>query len=309
MSEESMRTVTMPLGLGGHEQVVREIPADEPPPLPPNRELAVIGKPTARHDAEAKVRGATRFTVDVALPGMLYGRILRSPYPHARVRAIDVSAATRDPQVRAVILALQPKDGTAIVRYAGAPVAAVAATSMLAAEEALQRIKVDYEPLPFVVDLSEARAPGAPPVYDSASAPSGSASGYPAPAGLPLEGNVRGPAIARRGDISQGFSQAATVIEQEYATQVQTHCCMEPQSIVADWRADGLTVYMSTQYTAGVRREIAGHSACRSSRVRVSCEAWAVVSGRSPALGNYGRLAVSAIAQGASPGSHHSRPA
>jgi xanthine dehydrogenase YagR molybdenum-binding subunit len=292
MSDESMRSVTMPLGLGGHEQVVREIPADEPPPLPPNRELAVIGKSTARHDAEAKVRGATRFTVDVALPGMLYGRILRSPHPHARVRAIDVSVATRHPQVRAVILALQPQDGTAIVRYAGAPIAAVAATAMLAAEEAVQLIQVDYEPLPFVVDLSEARSPGAPQVYDSASAPSGSPSGFPAPMGLPLEGNVRGPAIARRGDISQGFSQAETVIEQEYATQVQTHCCLEPHSIVADWRADGLTVYMSTQYTAGVRHELADAFNLPLSRVRVLVEGMGGGFGSKSMLGNYGRLAV-----------------
>ncbi len=301
MSDESMRSVTMPFGLGGREQVVREIPADEPPPLPPNSELAVIGKPTARHDAEAKVRGATRFTVDVALPGMLYGRILRSAHPHARVRAVDVSAVTRDPQVRAVILALQPQDGTAIVRYAGAPVAAVAATSMLAAEEALQRIQVQYEPLPFVVDLSEARSPVAPPVYDSASAPAGSASGYPAPAGLRLEGNVRGPAIARRGAISEGFSQAETVIEQEYATQVQTHCCLEPHSIVADWRADGLTVYMSTQYTAGVRHELAEAFNLPLSRVRVLVEGMGGGFGSKSMLGNYGRLAVRLSQQAQSP--------
>ena len=300
MSDESMRSVTMPFGLGGHEQVERKIPADEPPPLPPNRELAVIGKSIARHDAEAKVRGATRFTVDVALPGMLFGRILRSPYPHARVRAIDVSAATRDPRVRAVILAL-PSDGTAIVRYAGAPVAAIAATSMLAAEEALQQIQVDYETLPFVVDLSEARTPGAPPVYDSRSAPAGSASGYPSPAGLPLEGNVRGPALVRRGDLSQGFSQAETVIEQEYATQVQTHCCLEPHSIVADWRADGLTVYMSTQYTAGVRHELAEAFNLPLSRVRVLVEGMGGGFGSKSMLGNYGRLAVSLSQQAHAP--------
>jgi xanthine dehydrogenase YagR molybdenum-binding subunit len=301
MSDESMRSVTMPSGLGGQEEVVREIPAAEPPALPPNRELAVIGKSVTRHDAEAKVRGATRFTVDVALPGMLYGRILRSPYPHARIRAIDVSAATRHTQVRAVILALQMPDGTGLVRYAGAPIAALAATSMLAAEEALPLIHVDYEPLPFVVDLSEARSLGAPPVYDSESAPAGSPSGFPAPMGLPLEGNVRGPAIARRGEISQGFSEAETVVEQDYATQVQTHCCLEPHSIVADWRADGLTVYMSTQYTAGVRHELAEAFNLPLSRVRVVVEGMGGGFGSKSTLGNYGQLAVRLSQQAQSP--------
>jgi xanthine dehydrogenase YagR molybdenum-binding subunit len=248
--DESMRTVTFPAGVVGQDlqEVTRQIPADEPPPLAPNKDLAVIGKSIARHDARAKVTGAARFTVDVVLPGMLFGRILRSRLPHARVRAIDITAATRHPDVRAVILAVRPDDPSgSIVRYAGEPLAAVAATSMTAAEAALELIKVDYEALPFVVDLTDAQASTAPAVYDSASAPAGNPSGFPAPAGLPLHGNVRGPAIVRRGELSSGFAQAEVVVEEEYATQVQTHCCLEPHAIVADWRADGLTVYMSTQ--------------------------------------------------------------
>ncbi len=301
MSDESLRHATMPFGLGGHETVEREIATDEPPPLAPNRDLAVIGKSTVRHDAAAKVRGAARFTVDVALPGMLYGRILRCPHPHARVRAIDASAASRDPRVRAVVLALQPQDGTAVVRYAGAPVAAVAATSMHAAEEALRRIAVDYEILPFVVDLGEARSGEAPLVYDSASAPAGSASGFPAAAGLPLDGNVRGPALVRRGELSQGFAQADTVIEQDYSTQVQTHCCLEPHSIVADWRADGLTVHMSTQYTAGIRHELAEAFKLPLNRVRVLVEGMGGGFGSKSMLGNYGRLAVKLSQQAQAP--------
>ena len=157
------------------------------------------------------------------------------------------------------MLVARPDDpAPAIVRYVGAPVAAVAAISMAAAEEALRLIRVDYEPLPFVVDMDEAREAGAPPVYDSASAPAGHRLGLPVAArACRSNGNVRGPATVSRGDLAQGFAQADVVIEGEYRTQVQTHCCLEPHAIVADWRADGLTVHMSTQFTAGVRQELA----------------------------------------------------
>ena len=121
------------VGLG---EIERQVPADEPPPLPPNSELAVIGKPVPRQDGRAKVTGAVRFTVDIALPGMLHARILRSPLPHARVRAIDIAAAARHPGVRAVLLIADPMIRRApTLRYVGAPVAAVAAVSMAAAED------------------------------------------------------------------------------------------------------------------------------------------------------------------------------
>lgn len=74
---------------------------------------------------------------------------------------------------------------------------------------------------------------------------------------LPLSGNVRGPSSVTRGQPVQGFAQADVIVEGEYRTQVQTHCCMEPHGLVADWRTDGLTVYISTQSTAGVRHELA----------------------------------------------------
>ena len=147
----------------------RQLSADEPPPLPPNGELAVIGKPVPRQDGRAKVTGAVRFTADVSLPGMLHARILRSPMPHALVRSIDISAAARHPGVRAILPIASPDDPqSATLRYIGAPVAAVAAVSMAAAEEALRLIHVDYQSLPFVVEMDRAREPAAPQVYDSA---------------------------------------------------------------------------------------------------------------------------------------------
>jgi len=253
----------------------------------------VIGKPVPRQDGRAKVTGATRFTVDVTLPGMLHGRILRSPLPHAEVRAIDVSAASNHPGVRAIMLVARPDNpADAVVRYIGAPVAAVAAVSKAAADEALRLIRVDYKPLPFVVAMVAARASTAPLVHDDASAPAGHPSGYPAAAGLPLNGNVRGPATSRRGDVAQGFAQADVVIEGEYRTQVQTHCCLEPHAIVADWRADGLTVHMSTQFTAGVRHELAEAFGLPLSRVRVIVDGMGGGFGSKSTLGNYGHIAV-----------------
>ena len=303
-ADGTTRSETFPSGIAsvGLGTVERQVPADEPPPLPPNAGLTVIGKPIPRQNGRAKVTGATQFTVDVALPGMRHGRILRAPLPHAKIRAIDVAAAAGHPGVRAVLPVARPDDPkTAVVRYVGAPVAAVAAVSVAAADEALRLIRVDYRPLPFVADMDKAREPAAALVYDAASAPEGSATGYPAPRGLPLNGNVRGPATDSRGDVAQGFGQADIIVEGEYRTQVQTHCCAEPHAIVADWRADGLTVYMSTQFTAGVRHELAEAFKLPLNRVRVIVDGMGGGFGSKTVLGNYGRIAVALSRQAEAP--------
>ena len=303
-SDAITRTEKFPSGIAsvGLGEVERQIPVDEPPPLPPNAALTVIGKSVPRQNGRAKVTGATHFTVDIKLPGMLHGRILRSSQPHAEVRSIDSAAAARYPGVRAIFPVVTPGDpAAATVRYIGAPIAAVAAVSMAAAEAALHLIRVDYKSLPFVVDLDKAREPTAPAVYDSASAPAGHASGFPAAAGLPLNGNVRGPATDSRGDPIQGFTQADVVVEGEFRTQVQTHCCLEPHAIVADWRADGLTVYMSTQFTAGVRHELAETFGLPLNRVRVIVDGMGGGFGSKSSLGNYGRIAVALSRQAQAP--------
>lgn len=159
--DDLKRTDSFPAGIigVGLGSVSREIPITEPPPLPPNAELKVIGKPTPRRNAAAKVRGATRFTVDVNLPGMLHARFLRAPLPHAMVQTIDASAAIAYPGVKAVFPIARPEDPvSATVRYVGAPIIALAAVSIAAAEAALQLVRVTYKPLPFVVDLDAARA-------------------------------------------------------------------------------------------------------------------------------------------------------
>ncbi len=238
----------------------------------------------------------------IALPGMLYGRILRSASPHAAIRALDFDAAVLHPEVRAVVAIARPGDpARGVLRYVGAPVAAIAATSIAAAEEALALIRLDAQPLPFVVDMEAARAAGAPIVHDEASAPDGHPSGWPSPPGLPIEGNVRGPATASRGDAAQGLADAEIVVEGEYRTRTQTHCCLEPHAIVVDWRADGLTVYMSTQYTAGVREELAEAFDLPLERVRVVVDGMGGGFGSKSSLGNYGRVAVALSRQAGAP--------
>jgi xanthine dehydrogenase YagR molybdenum-binding subunit len=306
MADGAARTQKHPLGIvpGALAEIEREVPPGEAPPLAPNAQLAWIGKPVARIDARAKVTGAARFTVDVKLPGMLYGRLLRSPHPHAALRALDLSAARAQRDVRAA-LASEDFGGRAVdpaapetraprrVRYVGDVIAAVAATTPAAAEAALRSIKAEFEPLPFVVDIESARRSDAPVIFERPVQGEGYAGGMPTGAPLPQQGNVRGPNRAgSRGNAAEGLARAAVQVEGEYRTQVQTHCCLETHAVVADWRRDGVTVYMSTQFTAGVRSELAHAFGLPLSRVRVVVDAMGGGFGSKSSAGNYVRAAV-----------------
>ena len=314
--QDSPRRETLAFGMAGASlaQVERAVPADEAPPLAPNAELAQIGKPARRWNGVEKVTGAARFTADVDLPRLLHARLLRAPLPHARIAAIDASAAERHPGVRAVHVILGPHGGgTASVSadedvqatrrieqpvalYAGMAVAAVAAVTPEAAEQGVRLIKVDWRPLPFVVDMDDARAAGAPVVFEKLDVQAGFGASGLVTAGLPLVGNVRGPAAETRGDAKAGFAAADVVVEGEYRTQAQSHCCMEPHGVVADWRADGLTVYISTQFTAGVREELARVFGLPLNRVRVVVDAMGGGFGSKATLGYYG-LAAAALSR------------
>ena len=281
MSGSSTRTEKFAHGIAGISigQASRKVPKSEPPPLAPNAELAVIGKSVPRVGGRALVTGAAHFTVDVKLPGMLFARILRSPHPHARVLSIDTSAAERYPDVRAVhVVSEDGRAGTTSsshralpnVRYVGAAIAAIAATTRSAAEEALRLIKVDYETLPFVIDMDEARQPNAPWVFDDGDTGANRARASQA-------ANVLGPSTSSffggpRGDVTRGFKEADVIVEGEFRTQVQTHCCLEPHAVVADWRPNGLTVYISTQNTIGVRNDLATAFGLPRRHVRVITE-------------------------------------
>ena len=305
-------TVRLPVGIAGESlrEIERTIPADEPPPLAPNDRLTAIGKPTPRLDGRLKVTGAARYTADVRLPGMLFARIVRSTSPHARLRNIDTSAAERVPGVRAVHVVdhllgsatlRDPKQELAskfpVVRYVGQPIAAVAATTQAVADEAARLVRVEYEALPFVVDLEEARKPGAPLVFPAAADAAGSAGGGGGPAGVPQTGNVRGPARSGPhgsqgvGDVEKGLAEADVVVEASYRTQVQTHSAIEPHGVVADWGADGLTVYASTQGTSTVRDELAEVLELPKAKIRVVTEHMGGGFGAKFGAGNYGVLA------------------
>lgn len=305
------RAVRLPAGIVGvkMEEVERQIPLDEPPPLPLNAQLTVVGKRTPRVDGRLKVTGAARYTADVRLPGMLFARLVCSPHPHARIRSIDTSAAERYAGVRAVHVLdrvlgnAQLRDKSKelpakypIVRFAGQPIAAIAATTQAAADEAARLVKVDYELLPFVVDADEARKPGAPLVFPGPADQAGTAGGGGGPADVPQAGNVRGPIRGGprgepRGDVVKGFAEADVTVEGEFRTQVQTHSALETHGVVVDWKSDGITVYASTQGTASVRDELAEIFNLKKSQVRVITDFMGGGFGAKFGAGNYGVLA------------------
>ncbi|MHB8347323.1 MAG: xanthine dehydrogenase family protein molybdopterin-binding subunit [Acidiferrobacterales bacterium] len=292
------RREKFPFGLAhlGLTEIEREIPVDEPPALGPNAGLRQIGKNIPRWDARAKVTGAACYTVDVSLPGMLHAAVLRSPWPHARLRSIDLARAAAAPGVHAVLPVAEPllAGEPIVLRYIGQPVAALAADTPALAEAALQLIDVHYEPLPFVVDPERARQPDAPPVYRKSELEKVPSAALPASAAVyPLSGNVLGPEKRNsRGDTGAGFAEAAVVVDGTYHTQVQTHCCLEPHAIVASWHEDGLDVWMSTQFTAGVRVQLARQFGLPLSRVRVQVQAMGGGFGSKSQMGVYGRTAV-----------------
>lgn len=305
------RQELLPAGIVGAimSEVERTVPLDEPPPLPVNAKLSVIGKRTPRVDGRAKVTGAARYTADVRLPGMLYARLITSPHPHARIRSIDTSAVEHHPSVRAVHV-LDRVLGNAelrdkskelpgkypIVRFAGQPIAAVAATTQRDADEAARLVRVDYEVLPFVVDLEEARKSNAPLVFPGPADQAATAGGGGGPAGVAQKGNVRGPVRGGpggrpKGDVQKGFGEADVMVEGEFRTQVQTHSALETHGVVADWHADELVVYSSTQGTSSVRDELAEIFKLPKSKVRVVTEYMGGGFGAKFGAGNYGVLA------------------
>ena len=311
------RMQTFPEGVPGDglTTVQREVPATEPPTLPVNAELSVVGKSVPRIDAKFKVTGKAVFTADVQLPGMLHARMLTSPHAHARVTAIDTSAALALPGVRAVhvlnvrLAGAQPRDeghqdaaatyevdDLPVLRFAGQPIAGVAADNVRIAAEACELIKVTYEVLPHVVDLDEAMKKDSPVVFEQNLSGGEDGGGGGGAKGVPLVHNTRGPVTKSfyggpRGDVDSGRRQAKAVYEQTYRTQVQTHCPLEVHCAVADWKPEGVTIYASTQETKSVRNDIAELFELPRARVRVISEYTGGGFGAKYGAGTYGVLA------------------
>ena len=292
----------------GVQKVERSVPIDEPPQLPPNPDLKVIGRRVPRYDGAFKASGAAKYPSDVRLPGMLHARFVNADVPHAKIASIDVSEAEKHPGVKAVHIIehirgqaeLQDKSKEVpsrypIVRYAGQPIAAVAASTPAAAAEAAKLVKVKYDVMPFVVDADKARQEDSPIVFPGPAAEAGTAGGGGGPRNAPQKGNVRGPNPPRRGgpkgDVEKGFAESDAIVEAEYRTQVQTHAALETHGIVADWKPDGLTVYASTQGTLSVRDELATIFDLPKTKVRVLTEYMGGGFGAKFGAGNPGAVA------------------
>jgi xanthine dehydrogenase YagR molybdenum-binding subunit len=288
----------------GLQKKEREVRQDEPPPLPANAELTYIGKPTERYDGPAKAMGTGKYTADVNLPGMLYARMIDATIPHGRIVSIDTTAAEKLPGVRAVHVIehvygvselrdpkLETPSRYPVVRYAGQPIAGVAAVSQQIANDAAKLVKVQYDTMPFVVDRAEARADDAPVVFPGPVDAAGSAGGGGGPAGVPQKGNVHGPERKIIGDIQKGFAEADVTVEGEYYTQVQTHSALETHGFVVDWKPEEVTVYASTQGTSSVRSEFSDVFKLPKSKVRVITEYMGGGFGAKFGAGNEGVVA------------------
>jgi CO/xanthine dehydrogenase Mo-binding subunit len=300
------RTDTFVFGIpqNGLEKKERTVPIDEPPPLPANAELTYIGKPTIRYDGPAKVMGKGKYTADVNLPGMLYGRMVDATIPHGRIISVDTSAAEKLPGVRAVYVIehvygvaelrdpkLETPSRYPVVRYAGQPIAGVAAVSQQIANDAAKLVKVQYDTMPFVVDRSDARSDTAPVVFPGPADAAGSAGGGGGPKNVPQTGNVHGPQRKTIGDTKKGLADSDVIVEGEYFTQVQTHSALETHGFVVDWKPEEVTIYASTQGTSSVRDEFAEVFKLPKSKVRVITEYMGGGFGAKFGAGNEGVVA------------------
>ena len=240
-----------------------------------NEEFNVVGSRPIRHDGNDKVTGRARYSADMTLPRLLHGKILRSPHAHARIKAIDPTRALALSGVKAVVTSAdfaQPSGKVADLGegamanpkwisnncmasekalYKGHAVAAVAATSLQVAEEALALIDVDYEVLPAVTDIIEAMKDDAPVLHERLA---NSQNVDIRPGGLRDDDdagkatNISNHFVFELGDAEKGFKEADIIVEREYRTATVHQGYIEPHSATAMWGEDGkLTVWCSSQ--------------------------------------------------------------
>ena len=229
---------------------------------------------------DARVTGALQYAQDVALPGMWHARILRSPYPHARIVKIDSSTVpdglvllTPD-DVRALgMYGCQLKDqrvlATDQVRFVGDPVAAIAAPTEREAEEALDLIDVEYEELPAVFDAVAALAENAPLVHERYPISDNDAAYFDM---RPVQGtNICHRFRIRHGDIDAGFAQANVIVEETFQTASAQHAPMEPHASLARWEGGRLEIWTGTQTPYNLRMDLAGIFGIPEERIRIIC--------------------------------------
>jgi CO/xanthine dehydrogenase Mo-binding subunit len=223
----------------------------------------IVGKSIPKRDSVDKVLGAARYADDLEFPGMLYAKLLRSKYPHAKVLRLDTSGAESLPGIRAVITAKDVplnaygynfKDQVVFakdkVRYMGDPIVAVAAENEEIAEEALEFIDVEYEALPAVFDPREALKPNAPKVHEG--------------------GNLCFHRKIRFGDVEEGLRLSDKIIQDSFSTGKMEHCHLEPHTGVAVFNdQEGLTIWSSWAMLFNVHGELARILKIPSSKIRL----------------------------------------
>ena len=228
--------------------------------------LNSIGKRLHKKDGREKVTGRAIYGQDLVLPRMLYGKILYSQYPHAKIHSVDTSKAKRVPGVRVILTGDDIPDirigfikdnmpiNKGIVRWAGDEIAAVAAESEEAAEEALMLIEVDYEELPAVFTPEEALAEGAPILHQGRKSNR-------------IDEICR---TYRQGDIEEGFAKSDIVLEETYHLQHMQHCTMGTYFCAASFNASGrLTVWSPTQVPFILQRDIASSMGINGRDIRI----------------------------------------
>ena len=250
-SPKPKKKIRVPRVVNGVEQMVEiEVDEDSGPGWGPNNTHTLLNHKLTRVDGPLKVSGAAHYTYDQRLPGMLYGRILRCPHGHARVTSLDTDAAAKIPGVKAIVQAPLTE-----LRFAGAPVAAVAATTPEIAGDALRAIKVKYEVLPHVVHREAAARAEAPKVVAEEN-------------NLQEKGKNGDPA-----KVEAAFATADAIVEQEYITQRVHHACLETHGMVVDYRGGNTAiVYASTQGTFTIPADAAKELGLEQSAVESRVE-------------------------------------
>lgn len=255
--ERAKRFVTTTVEVEGREELaVVELPEFEPLPWGPRKRLDVVGRRCERLEAVAKVQGSALYTSDVTLPGMLYAAALRAPIPSGRVVLLDTSAARRAPGVRAVLTGrdIPPIPWlhgepllSARIRYAGQPIAAVAAESPELARRAVELIRVRYRAGRHFVGLESEQLPRRKP-------------------GMPARPFTQ---RHQRGKVEPALKTAPVVITQTYRVPPVLHQALEPHGSVVFWDGDRVLVYDSTQGIFRVRRELADYLGLGEHQIRV----------------------------------------
>ena len=254
------------------------------------KQYNVVGTRPIRHDGLDKVVGSAKFGADTQLSGMLHGKVLRSPYAHAKILGIDTSKAEALPGVTAVVTSKDfPIIGNVTIdlaeggsrllaehimaadkaRYKGHAVAAVAATSAHIAEAALELIEVDYEVLKPVLSIKEAMADDAPLLHENLTThfkierfARGDDTG--------AQSNIASHIQHKLGDIEKGFAEADVILEREFTTQTVHQGYIEPHASTATWAGDGrLTIWTCTQGAFAIRSSCSAILDISESRIKV----------------------------------------